>query len=175
MDTEKRMDTPTIMKYFTPLWYGEVLDEELSDEEATKIRDSYWEYIENISEQLSFPLRMLAKQINLHDAVVTKFCYNSKEKSVFLQAYGGDLQVGYFCLECNYSGVSKYWNSLGENGSLIQKEVLSDEIEMLQPQCFSQRFLFKKLNEMEIVFENVSISLCTINADDYLNLLEEEE
>lgn len=163
------------MKYFTPLWYGEVLDEELSDEEATKIRDSYWEYIENISEQMSFPVRMLAKQINLHDAVVTKFSYNARERSVFLQAYGGDLQVGYFCLECNYSEVSKYWNSLGENGSLIQKEILSDEIEMLQPQCFSQRFLFKKLNEMEIVFENVSISLCTINADDYLNLLEEEE
>lgn len=163
------------MKYFTPLWYGEVLDEELSDEEATKIRDSYWEYIENISEQLSFPLRILAKQINLHDAVVTKFSYNAKEKSIFLQAYGGDLQVGYFCLECNYRGVSKYWNSLGENSSIIQKEILSDEIEMLKPQCFSQRFLFKKLNEMEIIFENVSISLCTINADDYLNLLEEEE
>lgn len=117
---------------------------------------------------------MLAKQINLHDAVITKFSYNAKEKSVFLQAYGGDLQVGYFCLECNYFGVSKYWNSLAENGSLIQKEILSDEIEMLQLQCFSQRFLFKKLNEMEIVFKNVSISLCTINADDYLNLLEED-
>lgn len=163
------------MKYFTPLWYGEVLDEQLSHEETIKIRDSYWEYIENISEQLSFPVRMLAKQINLHDAVVTKFSYNARERSVFLQAYGGDLQVGYFCLECNYSGISKYWNSLGENGSLIQKEILSDEIEMLESKCFSQRFLFKKLNEMEIVFENVSISLRTINADDYLNLLEEDE
>lgn len=163
------------MKYFTPLWYGEVLDEQLSDEEVTKIRDSYWGDIETISEQLSFPVRMLAKQIILHDAVVTKFSYNAKERSMFLQAYGGDLQVGYFCLECNYSGVSKYWNSLGKNGSLIQKEILSDEIEMLQPQCFSQRFLFKKLNEMEIVFADVSISLCTINANDYLYLLKEDE
>lgn len=107
--------------------------------------------------------------------IMSIFSYNSKEKTVFLQPYGGDLQVGYFCLECNYSVVSKYWNSLGENSSIIQKEILSDEIEMLKPQCFSQRFLFKKLNEMEIVFENVSISLCTINPDDYLNLLEEEE
>lgn len=158
------------MKYFTPLWYGEVLDEELSDEEATKIRDAYWEYIEKISAQLPFPLRMLAKQINLHDAVITKFSYNSKEKIVFLEAYGGDLQVGYFCLECNYSGVRKYWNSLGENSSLVHREILSDEIELLHTQCFSQRFLFKKLNEMEIVFENVSISLSTIDADDYLEL-----
>lgn len=164
------MQSLSIMKYFTPLWYGEVLEEELSDEEATKIRDSYWEYIEKISAQLPFPLRMLAKQINLHDAVITKFSYNSKEKSLFLQAYGGDLEVGYFCLECNYSGVSKYWNSLGEKSSLVHREILSDEIEMLQAQCFSQRFLFKKLNEMEIVFENVSISLATIDADDYLEL-----
>lgn len=164
------MQSLSIMKYFTPYWHGDI-----PYEEVIRIRDSYWEYIENISEQLSFPLRMLAKQINLHDAVVTKFSYNAKEKSVFLQAYGGDLQVGYFCLDCNYYGVKKYWNSLGEKSSLIQMEILSDEIEILQFQCYSQKFLFVERNEMEIIFENVSISLCTIDPKDYLESLKKDE
>lgn len=164
------MKTLSILKYFTPYWHGDI-----PDEEGIVIRDSYWQYIDNISEKLPYPLRMLAKQINLHDAVITKFSYNSKEKSVCLQAYGGDLQVGYFCLDCNYSGVKKYWNSLGETSSLIQMEILSDEIEILQPQCFSQKFLFVEHNEMEIIFEDVSISLCTIDANHYLESLKNEE
>lgn len=164
------MKIMSIMKYFTPYWHGDI-----PEEEVIRIRDSYWQYIENISEKLPFPLRMLAKQINLHDAVITKFSYNAKEKSVFLQAYGGDLQVGYFCLDCNYSGVKKYWNSLGESSSLIQMEILSDEIEILQPQCYSQKFLFVEHNEMEIIFEDLSISLCTIDPKDYLEALKKDD
>lgn len=56
MDTEKGMDTSSIMKYFTPYWHGDI-----PQEEVIKIRDAYWEYIENISENLPYILSMLAK------------------------------------------------------------------------------------------------------------------
>lgn len=155
------------MKYFTSLWFCGAN----SEDQVIQIRDSYWAYIEKISEQLPFPLRILAKHINLHDAVVVQFSYNPKEKTIFLQDFGGDLQVGYFSLECTYFGVSKYWDSRGKNRDLIHMEILSDEIELLDKETFSQKILFSERNEIEIVFNNIAISVSTITEKEYLQLL----
>lgn len=154
------------MKYFSINWYSG----NLSDEESIRLRDSYWIYIEKISEQLPFPLRMLARHINLHDAVIVQFSYNPKEKTIFLQTFGGDLQVGYFSLECTYFGVSKYWDSRGENRDLIHMEIVSDEIELLDKETFSQKILFVERNEIEIVFNTIAISVSTITEKEYLQL-----
>lgn len=50
-------------------------------------------------------------------------------------------------------------------------EILSDEIEILQPQYYSQKLLFVEPNKMEIIFEDLSISLCTIDPKNYLEAL----
>lgn len=86
MDTEKRMQTFSIMKYFTPYWHGDI-----PYEEVIRIRDLYWEYIENISEKLPFSVRILTKNINLHDAVSQQFSYDITKKNVFVSYLGGDL------------------------------------------------------------------------------------
>lgn len=159
MDTEKRMETSSIMKYFTRRWYGDI-----AEEESTRIRDSYWEYIENISEKLPFAVRILAKNINLHDAILQQFSYDITKKNVFLSCLGGDLQVGYFVLECTYTQV----DHCQPNDFFIGKQILSDEIELLEPRSFCQRFLFTDYSETEIVFKELSLSITESTSEKYL-------
>ncbi len=154
------------MKYFTADWYSG----NLSDQECNRLRDAYWEYVDSIYYQLPFGLKILAKHINLHDAIVAQFYYNPKERTIFMQIFGGDLQIGYFSLECTYSGVIKYWSSQEKNKNPIHMEILSDEIELLDKETFSQKFLFVGDNEMEITFKKMAISISTISEKDYLQL-----
>lgn len=161
MDIEKRMETSSIMKYFTRRWYGDI-----PEEESIRIRDSYWEYIENISEKLPFPVRILAKKVNLHDAILQQFSYDITKKNVHLSYLGGDLQVGYFVLDCTYMQV----DHCQPDDFFIGKQILSDEIELLEPKSFCQRFLFTDYSETEIVFRELSLSITESTSQNYLQV-----
>lgn len=161
MDTEKRLETSSIMKYFTPYWYGDI-----PYKEVIRIRDSYWEYIENISEKLPFTVRILAKNINLHDAILQQFSYDITKKNVYVSYLGGDLQVGYFILECTYTQV----DHCQSDHFFIGKQILSDEIELLESRFFCQRFLFTDYSETEIVFKELSLSITESTSEKYLEI-----
>lgn len=52
----------------------------------------------------------------------------------------------------------------------IGKQILSDEIELLEPRSFYQRFLFTDYSETEIVFKELSLSITESTSEKYLEV-----
>jgi hypothetical protein len=157
MDSKKWMGTARgIMKYFTKEWFSG----DLTDQEAEKVKYQYWNYINSIYSNLFFPLKLLSKQINLHDSVITEICINEKNSSLILNMISGDLETGYFSLQISYNQVEnikkKSFDCIDFSKSV---EILSDEIEKLTEKRFSHKILFSSKEEIDIHFGNIAIKI----------------
>ena len=86
------------MKYFTKDWCFGKLD----DKEYENVERNYQKYIENIYEDLPATLKILIKNINLHDGIIKKGTFLKKENLFELEGIFGDLNFGYFGLTLKY-------------------------------------------------------------------------
>lgn len=154
----------TFMRYFTKDWCYSVLN----DKQIEEIKLEYERYINAIYPTLPFVLKLFTKTIHFHDGVIKKVLFSQDLKFLILEGLFGDLQAGYFVLEIKYIRVSPLDIDLLYSTFDEQKvEVLSDEIECISDNRYAHRFLFSTNNEFEIVFEDIKMSITSIDAKHY--------
>lgn len=142
-----------IMKYFTNDWFFS----KLSDDDMEEISSRYWGYIDSVFEKLPFSLKVLSKQINLHDGVVLESTFDKERHILNLEIFCGDLQTGYFLLQLHYSGISEHSKNLEKIEKFL--EIFTTEIEMIDHNHFNHRFLLSSKEEVKIEFLDVSINI----------------
>lgn len=152
------------MKFFTKEWCCG----ELEDVVVDNVLSDYEKYIKNIFLKLPFTIRMLAKNISLHDGIIKKILVKYANQSVRIEGIFGDLQAGYFTLKIKYLNVlnleeMKTFSSLQEE----KLEILSDEIEMKSTNNFAHRILFSNKKEIEFLFEDLVIEMANASAKLY--------
>lgn len=152
------------MKYFTEEWcFGRIKESEIKT-----ISKSYLAYLEGIYEKLPFPIKLLSRQISLHDGILEEIQYNEKNATLTLKGSFGDLQVGFFFLRLQYSGVSDLnLNALSALCKEKKLEILNDEIELLSGDRYSHRIFFAVKREIEILFHELDIEIARIDGKEY--------
>lgn len=152
------------MKYFTKEWCFSDLD----DHEIEKRLKSYREYIGNVYEKLPFVLKILSKDINLHDGRIKKASFIKDQNIFVIEGVFGDLQSGYYLLEIKYVNISKLSEDVLVSVFKDQEiEVLSDEIEVFPENYFSHRMLFSTKKEINMAFKDIQIVIRNAAPKDY--------
>jgi hypothetical protein len=152
------------MKYFTNDWhFGN-----LKDKEVGKISKNYWKYIDKIYDTLPFALKILSKNISLHDGILKKLTYFSNRNELILEGIFGDLQIGYFFLKIKYLNLINFdiqhLKNIYSNGFI---QILSDEIELLFDKRYCHRMFFSNKNEFEINFSSIELEIIDAISNDY--------
>lgn len=152
------------MKYFTKEWCFSDLD----DHEIEKRLTSYRNYISNIYKNLPFALKLLAKNINLHDGRLMKVSFIQDENLLLLNGIFGDLQNGYYFLEIKYVSISglntEELTSIFKDQEIV---ILSDEIEFFSDNFFSHKMLFSTKKDINIQFKDIQIVIRNATPKDY--------
>ena len=171
MDTTKRMGTSSIniMKYFTQEWcWGD-----LNDTQIKQIEKKYDDYINCVYSRLTFPLKLLANRINLHDGIVKKLKFFFSKKKLILFGIFGDLEVGYFYLTIEYIGIKNVDPDVVFRVFAKKKiEVIRDEMEILKnsnDECFVHRFIFSNKSEFQVEFIGCNLKIESASEKDYRN------
>lgn len=156
------------MKYFTKEWcFGEI-----DDCKIEALSKSYKKYINNIYEKLPFVLKLLSRNINLHDGRLMKAIFNHEENSLLLEAVCGDLQSKYYFLEIKYYGIynlkDKVLMSIFKNQEI---EILSDEIEFFSDEYFSHKMFFSSMKDIDIRFKDLQIIFRSATSNEYKKCL----
>lgn len=152
------------MKYFTKDWCFS----NLNDEEIENSLINYDKYINTIYNRLPVTLKLITKNINLHDGRIKKFILYKDQKILILEGVFGDLEVGYFSLEFKYRNacVSDMDNLMSIfNNQRV--EILRDELEILSNNYYSHKMIFSMKKEIDVIFEDVSIHLENKKPVDY--------
>jgi|GEM_PF-3153532 len=169
MDTKKRMDASSIniMKYFTSEWcWGD-----LSDNKIREISQNYDNYINRTYSKLLFPLKLLAKNINLHDGIVKKIKLSPSMENLIFYGVFGDLEIGYFNLKLEYKNVRNF--NVNVAFDIFSKkivEIVRDEIEIIEDKngiIFFHRFIFSNKSQFQIEFSDCSLKIENANAKNY--------
>lgn len=163
------MDATSInmMKYFTRQWcWGD-----LSDKKVKEISEKYDHYISCIYSKLVFPLKLLAKNINLHDGMIEKLTISPSKENLTLYGVFGDLEIGYFNLKIEYEKI-KDFDLDATFCTFINKkmEVTRDELEVVEKNkgvIFVHRFLFSNKSEFQIKFCDCNLKIESANAKNY--------
>jgi len=156
------------MKYFTKEWcLGK-----LSDNKVNRILNDYNNYIKNIYEKLPLPLKLLTKNMYLHDGIITNVIFFKDKLSIELSGIFGDLQFGYYKLDIKYFNIDYIENEILKNIFFNKNiKILSDEIELLINDRFSHKFFFDTDKEIEIIFSNIKICISDASKKDYKNVI----
>lgn len=145
-----------LMKYFTKEWcFGF-----LSDSETEMILNNYEEYLSAIYNELPFVLKIIAKNISMHDGILEKAIFFEHEKNLILEGIFGDLQSGYFFLSAKYSNVRNMSKEVLVN--LFDKkklEIIRDEIELLSPNTYSHKIIFSSKIEIDVIFSDIQLNI----------------
>lgn len=155
------------MKFFTEEWCSG----KLKTSETKKVARDYQAYLDEIYDELPFPIKLLAKHINLHDGILGEIQYSKSSNMLILNGSFGDLETGYFSLQLKYLGISNF--DLNQVASLCKNqklEILRDEIELLTTGGYSHRLFFAIKKELEIFFRNLEIEIKYIDAKDYYKI-----
>lgn len=152
------------MKYYTIDWCLS----KLSDHEIDNIYDSYQNYMENIFEKIPFTMKILTRNIDLHDGLIKKVKFYKQSNMLTIYGIFGDLQIGYFLLELSYMQVQNIQPDKLERIFKNQNiEILSDEFELLNTDLFAHRMLFSNGNEIEYIFKNIEIKMSNVIPEYY--------
>jgi hypothetical protein len=155
------------MKYFTKDWCFSKLD----DQEIEQRLKSYRDYIQEIYIKLPFVLKLLVRNINLHDGKLEVVSFIPDKKALIIKGVFGDLELGYSVLEIKYLMVSNVnvdlLISIFKNQEI---EILSDEIEILTEHLFSHRILFSTQKDIDIQFKDIEIKVQNSTPKNYKKL-----
>lgn len=168
MARKSRMEAPTmnIMKYFTKQWCWN----NLSDKKIRDISQRYDNYINLMYPKLLFHLKILSKNISLHDGIVKKIKLSPSKKDLIFFGIFGDLEIGYFSLKTEYKNIINFELDFAFN--LFSKknvEIIRDEIEIIENDdtTFVHKFIFSNKSEFQIEFRDCSLQIENANAKDY--------
>lgn len=153
------------MKFFNKAWCFC----ELNDDEIEQRLESYKNYIDEIYSKLPFTLKLMAKNLNLHDGKIIISRFIQQEKSLILKGIFGDLQTGYYFLTLKYSISKLDIEPLSSIFKDKQLEILSDEIEFLSENSFCHRIFFSTQQELSIPFKDIQIEIQNALPEDYKN------
>lgn len=152
------------MKYFTKEWCLGILNEK----KINSIANEYNEYIDKIYYKLPVTLKLLAKNVSLHDGIVKSVLFDKKNNILEIYGIFGDLQFGYFNLGLRYFNVDAI-NISKVHEIFLNKniEILNDEIEILSEEKFSHRFIFQTKQEFEILFTDIEITVTNASSKEH--------
>lgn len=88
------------MNYFTPAWHSSGIEDE-----DNAIYKKYPGHLALLLPHWPPDVQRLAGRINLHDGLIRELAWNIGEATLHLRLRCGDLQVGYFDLDLDYSGM----------------------------------------------------------------------
>ncbi len=152
------------MKYFTEDWCFGKLD----DQEWETIERNYHSYIESIYDSLPVTLKILVKNLNLHDGIIKKISFLKKENAFELEGVFGDLGFGYFGLTLKYNDVIPLNEALLKSTFEDKRlEILSNEIEILDENKYSHKIIFDNGKEFEIKFKNLELKIIESRPESY--------
>jgi hypothetical protein len=143
------------MMFFT----REIISGEFADDEVDTICKSYQQHIERILVSSPKEVAELA-QTNLHDGLIRRAVVDHGVHVLSLALRCGDLQVGYFDVDIQYSGVTltpQQLQVLARRARDRRTEILADEIDTAADGPFVHRLLFWPDDELEIVFTGLTI------------------
>ena len=154
------------MKFFTKEWCFGDLDTKKSEDILKKYRS----YLRDIQFKISFPLRILATNINLHDGILNEVYFSRKKKVCVLNGIFGDLQTKYFFLKIEYKNISNlnYEDLINVFQNQVV-EILMDEIELVSDSVVSHKIIFSSKKEIDLHFEDVEISIRNADSSYYKN------
>jgi hypothetical protein len=144
------------MKYFTKEWsLGR-----FNDKKSEKAANDYIRYIDGIYNRLSPTLKLLAKNISLHDGIFKFVLLDRKNNVLEIEGVFGDLLFSYYNLNLKYNILESIkLINLNEMFSGNKMEILNDEIEIISDEKFSHKFLFDTYQELEILFTDVEMKI----------------
>jgi len=153
------------MKYFTRDWCSG----KYSDDKNRKISPTYDEYIESNYRLLPFSLKLLSRELSLHDGLITSVEVNKVYNNIALKSICGDLSSGYFLLNIGYLKVEQlkvvYLEELF-NGKKV--EILYDELEILGDDKYSHKLIFNKKGDLDITFRDLEIQISNVLPSRYM-------
>ncbi len=140
------------MKYFTAQWHSG----ELSDRAYEAAVTAYEARLRSIEPTLPPSLRLLAREVSLHDGLIEKARVSSHSLALWLRI--GDLQRGYTSIRLAYAGVFQptvLLRSLRQL-ALSEDELVSDEIDV-SSEGFVHRLFFSEGIELEVSFKALRV------------------
>lgn len=143
------------MKFFTEAW----MSGDMSPDEEVAVPVLYRQHIGKILPSLFGPVRTLATELNLHDALFQRVTIDLATDSLTSLLRCGDLQVGYFDLELRYGDVGVNSLDLSTLGAIVadpETEVLYDEVDLAE-RGYAHSFLFSPHRETTIEFRTLSL------------------
>ncbi len=140
------------MKYFTAQWHSG----ELSDRAYEAAVTAYEARLRTIAPKLPPSLRLLSREVSLHDGLIEKARVSSHSLALWLRI--GDLQRGYTSVHLAYAGVLQPAVLLRplRQLALIEDELVSDEID-ISPEGFAHRLFFSEGIELEVSFKALQV------------------
>jgi len=140
------------MRFFSAQWHSG----ERSDRAFVAAVTAYRERLRTIAPRLSPSVRLLAREISLHDGLIEKVRVSAHSLALWLRI--GDLQRGYSSIRLLYAGVRRPIALLRplRQLALSEDELVSDEIDV-SSHGFVHRLFFSEGVEIEVTFETLRI------------------
>jgi hypothetical protein len=142
------------VKWFTREWAQGALP----DEDSGNVPRLYATHLDAIDPRLDEGTRKLARDINIHDGRVKRWCEDAS--TIELEVLTGDLPLGYQRLTILFEDASLLThNSLGElHFDDPRTELLYDEIDLSPDGLFDYRVLLSPKGDFAIRFASVTIT-----------------
>ena len=144
------------MKYFTRSWHSGDFD----DKTANEIASSYRQVLEDISRTMPLPIKQLATEIDVHDAIIERVVVGEAGRKLSISLVAGDRSVGYYGVEIAYERAQ----IKGHDLDILKRRardrstcILYQEIDREKNGRYVQRILFWPEDEIEISFDNIRL------------------
>ncbi len=147
------------MRYFTQ----GLVSGELNDGAHERAWADYNKRIDAIWHQLSSPLRSLAREVNLHDALFEQVTWNPASKKLHMSLIAGDVQRGYETVKLTYLGAILSDRSIESLHTAVcdrETQLLHDEVDLHDDDgglTKTHRLLFWPHRELAIDFRELRL------------------
>lgn len=146
------------MKFFSREWaIGE-----LPDRESNEVIAAYERHLDGLMPQLPASVRCLARELNLHDALIRRVVHDRAGRELRFELRCGDNQIGYFDLDLSYMGAIVDQADVAALQLAARNpatNVWYDEVDVTGDGAFLHRVLFYPERECEIMFRALALRM----------------
>ena len=149
------------MRFFTPEWHGG----DITEAESDAVLAAYQRHVAEILPQLHATVRVLARELALHDARVRRVVVDRPGGEVRVELRCGDRQAGYYDLDLVYLDAvvdARDATELAAAARDPRSELLYDEVDVIDgagEAAYLHRMLFWPYRDVEIMFRALSLRL----------------
>jgi hypothetical protein len=147
------------MRYFSRGW----AEGDLDDEEEARLEQAYVRRLDAIAPQLSEPVRRLAREVNLHDAIIETIRWRGATQELTLALATVDTASRYHTVVLTYLGVqlgNRQLEALRDVACDRETEILYHEVDRDDADgLLAHRLLFWPRDELTIFFRALRLDV----------------